>query len=265
MKKILTIISIAALACACAKSNVQTEETGYGYMNIGVCNDQTMNVSKAEQTVGTEDLANWTAIVKLGETEKYNGTASGLAAQAFAAGDYTVEVYNYADDAAAAAANSNFGAARYTGSANVTVVAGTTQNVDVNCGTAKNARFKVVFTQSFIDICKDNKGEASDNYSLTTKGTRAIAFNKDTAEKCAYYPAKAEVEYTLAYNYNGEQKNFDRSITLGDAATEKTISISANTNGRISINIKYDDSFGDAGTETIVFEAATGNIIEGTE
>ena len=262
MKKILTIISIAALACACAKSNVQTEEIGYGYMNIGVCNDQTMNVSKAEQTVGTEDLAKWTAIVKLGVTEKYNGTASGLAARAFEAGDYTVEVYNYADDASAAAVNSNFGAARYTGSANVTVVAGTTQNVDVNCGTAKNARFKVVFTDPFKNICTDAQGAASENYSLTTKGDRVIAFNSGTTGKCAYYAAAATVEYTLAYNYNGAQKSFEKSFTLGAAATEKTISISANTNGRISISIKYDDSFTDAGTETIEFDAATGNIIE---
>lgn len=264
MKKILTVISIAALACACSKTNVQTVEAGYGYMSIGVCNDQTINVTKAE-TVATEDLSKWTAIVRQGETEKYNGAASGLAAEAFAAGEYTVDVYNYADDAAACAANSNWGAARYTGSKDATVVAGTTTNVDVACGTAKNARFKVVFTQSFIDICKDGTGAASDSYSLTTKGDRVLAFNKDTADKCAYYAAEATVGYTLAYNYNGDQKSFERSITLGAAATEKKISISANTNGRIAISISYDDTFSDAGTETIVFEAATGEIIEATE
>ena len=49
---------------------------------------------------------------------------------------------------------------------------------------------------------------------------------------------------------------------MAGAGTNNIITISANSNGLISVTIKYDDSFGKGNNSTITFDAATGNKVE---
>lgn len=263
MKKIWIILSVALLSCACTKTDFGPDGDGqdYGYLSLALSSDNDINQTKAVQTVS--DLSNWnvTVLQNGGSSEPVQCKASELGTKAFAAGTYTVSVCNYADDAAACAANSNWGAARYEGSKTVSVVKGQTTPVTVACGTAKNARFKVVFSDSFTAICTDNSGNPNEGYTFTTNGDRNLVFSKTTAGNLAYYAAGATVNYTLSYTYQGSTKTPAGSFTMGAAATEKTITISANNNGTISLTISYDDTFTDAGTETVTIDAATGEVV----
>lgn len=254
MKRIALIASLVAIVCSCEK-NLDMSGTEYGYISLDeVSADATL--TKASQTV--TDLSSWTAVVSLGETEKYNGRASTVGSQALAAGTYSVKVYNYADDAAASAANGKWGAARYEGTnSSVAVTAGSTVSPSIDCGKAKNARLKVVFHESFTEIAQD--------YSLVTTGDRALTFNNSTSDKAAYYAAGASVGYTISYKMKSntsETKTItDKSVTLGVAATEKTITLKGNANGTISISITYDDEFTPDGNEEITIDGATGGVV----
>lgn len=261
MKKIWIILSVALLSCACNKTDFGPDGDGqdYGYLTLNLSSDNDVNLTKAAQTV--TDFSNWNVTVSQEGASQVSCKASELAGKAFAAGTYTVSVCNYADDAAACAANSNWGAARYEGSAEVTVEKGKTNSVTVACGKAKNARFKVVFADSFTAICTDNSGNPNEGYTFTTNGDRNLVFSKTTAGNLAYYATGATVNYNLSYTYNGSTKTPAGSFTMGDAATEKTITISANSNGTISLTISYDDTFTDAGTETVTIDAATGEVV----
>ena len=254
MKKIWIMLSLSLLSCACTKAGLEVvdEDQNYGYLTLNLSSDNDVNLTKATQTV--TDLGSWNVTVSQTGGSSVSCKASELSGMAFAAGTYTVSVNNYVDDVAACAANSNWGAARYEGSASVIVEKGKSNPVTVACGTAKNARFKVVFADSFTAIC-------TGDYSLTTTGGRTLAFTKDTESKLAYYAAGATVGYTLHYTYNGVSKNPTGSFTMGGAATEKTITISANNNGTISLTISYDDTFTDGGSETVKIDAATGDVV----
>lgn len=48
---------------------------------------------------------------------------------------------------------------------------------------------------------------------------------------------------------------------MAGAATNNVITISANSNGLISVSIKYDDAFGEGNNSTIQFDAATGEQV----
>lgn len=248
MKKIFTLVSIAAVVCACNKNEMAPVATGYGHIEIsGISNDETV-ATKAVQTV--EDFSSWT--VKVGDV------AYTSSAQKFTAGDYTVTASNYANEAVANTSKDGWGDAFYTGSNSVKVTAGTTANVTIACGTAHNARLAVVFnTETFGDFITD--------YSVTvTKDVvgEGLVFNSANTNAKAYFAANtANVAYTIKYKYNGAEKHADGTITLGAAATEKKITISANHNGTITVTITYDDTFGDGGEETFDIDAATGEQV----
>ncbi len=256
MKKDWFMLFLALLSCACTKADfgVEKDVLDYGYLTLNLSSDNDVNLTKAVQQVQSTDFSSWNVTVLQQSGTPVFCKASELSGKAFVAGTYTVSVNNYVDDAAACAANSNWGAARYEGSTGVTVEKGKSNPVTVACGTAKNARFKVVFAESFKAIC-------TGDYSLTTSGTRTLAFTKDTESKLAYYAAGATVEYTLHYTYNGVSKNPTGSFKMGVAATEKTVTISANSNGTISLTISYDDAFTDGGSETVEIDAATGDVV----
>lgn len=249
MKRIALIASLVAIVCSCEK-NLDMPGTEYGYISLDeVSTDATLTKASVS------DLSSWTAVVTLDQTVKYNGLASTVGSQALAAGTYSVKVYNYADDAAASAANSNWGAARYEGTnSSVAVTAGNTATPAIDCGKAQNARLKVVFDASFIAIAKD--------YSLTaTSGDRNLVFNSTTTDKPAYFAAGASVGYSIAYKMissNADKTVTDKSITLGAAATEKTITLKGNSNGKITISITIDDTFTPDGNTDITIDANTG-------
>lgn len=251
MKKALTLIAVLATVCSCGKKIAEVEN-GMAYLDLGLSQNDEVNITKADQNV--TDLSKWTVVVTKADNSSvaYNGSANALMGTAIAPGNYKIEVYNYADDAAAAEAESGFGAARYYGMIESQTLNAGVNSVSIACGKAKNARFKVTFDDSFKNICSEN------NYSLNTTDP-AIMFNKSTTGQLAYRAAESTVTATLHYTYNGTPKNPDVSFTMGAAATEKNVIITANNNGTISISISYDDTFGNGGSETITIDAATGN------
>lgn len=254
MKKSIVILSLAVLACAC-KQEINTVKVAgdYGYITLKLANDNAMEQVKAEQTV--TDLSAWNVSVSGGELESpVTCKANELAAKAFKAGNYTVSVNNYATDAEATAAKNGWGDARYEGSNSVTVEKGTAKAVTVACGTAKNARFNVVFAESFTELSKDS-------YTVTIEG-RSITFSSTTSENLAYAAAGAAISYTLSYKYAGADKTYDGSFTMGGAATQKTLTVTANDNGTITLSITYDDTFTTVDGETVTINAATGEVIE---
>lgn len=246
MKKTFTIVALAAALCACHKPAPQLNSNNYGYIDLGISADESMG-TKAVTTV--DDFAGWTVLVG---TTPYTGATMPIAA-----GTYTVSAKNFAS---MEAANTGRGAAFYSGeTAGVVVTAGSTATPTIACGKAKNARFKVVFADTFTSIATD--------YSFTTKDTRAIVFD-GTKEKStpAYYPATLDdehpstVDYRIDYTFGTTPKVIEGTIKLGAAATEKTITIQGNSNGTITINITYDDTFGNGGAEEITIDGATGGV-----
>lgn len=246
MKKIFTLVSLAAAVCACSKNGITPSD--YGYIEVaGISNDVTVT-TKATQNVN--DISSWT--IKVEETA-YTGPD-----QKFTAGTYTVTASNYADEAAANASKSGWGDAFYTGSNSVTVTAGQTADVTIACGKAHNARLAVVFntatfgtfiTDYSVTVTKDGVGEG-------------LVFNSANTDAKAYFAANtANVAYTIKYKYNGEEKQANGTITLGAAATEKKITISANNNGTITVTISYDDEFTEVGGDSFEIDAATGEKI----
>ena len=124
----------------------------------------------------------------------------------------------------------------------------------VACGTAKNARLAVSFSLN----------AAITNCTLTAKkGDNDLVFNASNASTAtAYYDAASIVNYSVSYTYRGEPRTIlNKSVTLGAAATEKKINITANDNGTITISVSYDNTFGDGGSDTITIDAATGNEV----
>lgn len=254
MKKSIIILSLAVLACACGQEiNTVKVADDYGYIALKLANDNAMEQVKAEQTV--TDLSAWNVSVSGSELESpVTCKASELAARAFKAGDYTVSVNNYATDADATAAKNGWGDARYEGSSEVTVEKGTAKEVAVACGKAKNARFNVVFNESFTELSKDS-------YTVAIEG-RSITFSSTTSENLAYAAAGSTISYTLSYKYGGVDKTYDGSFTMGAAATQKTLAVTANDNGTITLAITYDDTFETVEGETVTIDAATGLVIE---
>ena len=243
MKKYLsTLLVAAAMLSACTNDNI-LDVASYGYLDLGLTTDNTVT-TRAVQSVA--DLSKWT--VKVGETA-YTGSS-----QKFPAGPYTVTASNYANLATANAANENWGDAYYSGRTSVTLAAGETENVTVVCGTAKNARLAVSFSLN----------AAITNCTLTAKkGDNDLVFSASNASTAkAYYNATSTVNYSVSYTYRGEPRTIlNKSVTLGAAATEKKINITANDNGTITISVSYDNTFGDGGSDTITIDAATGNEV----
>lgn len=250
MKKYF-VCALAALSfTACVNEDGLLSETK-GYINLNVNADNEMVVTRAEQTVS--DLSNWTIIIKK------NGTpaASWSSTQVYAAGtDYSAEVYNYVDDNAAIAANNNWGAARYEGATSNTfkVEAGKTTNVEINCGKAKNTKLTVTFAEGFTKLEK-----VSDyNVNLTT---RNLTFNQNNTTAEAFYAANQSVPYTLNYKYNNDSKTINGTVNTGEAGTATNIMVNANTNGTITLTIKYDDAWTQGTEQSITIDAATGEEV----
>lgn len=260
MKKTLVILSLAVLACACGQEINTVKVAGdYGYMKLAMSADETMAPVKAT-TVASDDMKNWNVIVTDGESKTvFSNTADLLGSHAFEAGTYSVEVYNYVDDAAANAANEGWGAARYEGTnASAVVEKGKSNPVTVDCGKAKNARFTVVFTESFTSIL-DEEEDASYTF---TYSARSIVFSSTTGTKWAYEQASKEVGYILSYKYGGATKTYNGTFAMGAAGTEKKVNVMANSNGTITLTITYDETFDAADDETVTIDAATGKVIE---
>ena len=209
-----------------------------GYISLNV--DATAPVSV--ETRAGED-PDWK--IKLNDTGD-EMTVSELKGKAFTASKgNTLTVYNYANMEAAL---SGRGDAYWTGtSASFDIKAGQTADVTVECGTAKNAAFSVVFDESFTNVAT--------GYEVTaTMSTRSIKFNASNATT-AYYEA-GTLTYTLTATVNGKPVNVSKPVNL-TAGTNTQLTVKANTTGTISLTISFTDFTTDT-TNKITIDAATG-------
>lgn len=267
MKKYFSLAALALVATAftaCSSDSEMNPEVGYGYIELASVTADAGMATRATQTVG--DLTGWKVVITNGSTST-TYDANTLGSQPFTAGTYSLEVYNYVDDAAASAAvdknNQQWGAARYTGPAttqNFTVEQGKTKSVSVDCGTAKNARLAVTFNTSFTSV-------VATGYKLTTTDTRALEFNADNTTganiKYAYYAASTtdntvSVPYKLEYTFKDSPRTVTGTVNMGGPATQKTLNVSLNSNGTVNLTITYDDQFTNS-QENITIDGATGN------
>lgn len=249
MKKIyLAALTLAMTACV---SNEDLNPVdNYGYIDVNVSNDPVM-VTRAEQTV--DDVNSWTITTK---KSNENESKAWSSTTAYEAGTYTVNAQNYADEDEWKTANGNYGAAFYQGEDDVEVSAGTTVEAEISCGTAQNAKLTVTIAEmptAFSNVKLTATRDASTNLEFPGINNKTEAF----------FGAQEVVYYSLSYEYNEEEKSIlNQTITMAGAATNNVITISANSNGLISVSIKYDDAFGKGNNSTIQFDAATGEKVE---
>lgn len=239
MKKVIFALVAAGMTMTSCMNEEFPNATSYGQLNVNVSNDLQMNTRAS-----VSDLSTWT--VSADGPQTYTLTSKSTNVKA---GTYTVSAKSHADEAAALADNSGWGAAYYEGTAApVEVTAGSKKDVTVECGKAMNARLKVQF--SLISNFTE--------YSLTAANRNRVFDASNSSTALAYYGATEVVNYTLSYKYNGTLKEIPGQITMKGAATENIISISSNDNGTISVTVNYDDTFSEGSESKIVFDAATG-------
>ena len=231
MKKTFLFAALAALSMvSCTNNELPEAEPGYGYINVNVSNDPVVE-TRAEVT----DYTTW--VVTAGDKDITNDNK-------VPAGTYTVTAQSHANMDNAL---EGWGEAYYWGSAeNVVVAAGGTATANIECGKAKNGRI----TTSF------NLAEVFTDVSITVG--RELVFDKDNHNKKAYF-APGEIPYTLKYKYKGSEGTSITGAVTVAAGTEHIISVSSNSNGTITVNITYDDTFTDGADQNINFDAATGN------
>lgn len=231
-------MALAMAMVSCTNEEIPTPAEQYGYINVNVSNDPL--VENATQTrAEVRDIANWFVMAGDIDLTKDNKVPAGT---------YTVTAKSHTNMDAALALEENWGVAYYEGRhENLEVKAGQTATAEIKCGKAQNGRITTSFNLAekvFTDV------------SITVG--RGLIFNKDNQSKKAYF-APGEVSYTLKYKYNGsEEKSIGGAVTVA-AGTEHIISVSSNSNGTITVNITYDDTFADGDDQNINFDAATGN------
>ena len=260
MKK-LSVIAMVAMTAFASTSCTNFDENepkaveGYGYISLSASSDNSV-VTRTEQTV--EDVDSWYAWVKdnagtyaYGSEETGKLIGEGLKTQAFKAGEYGVVVSNYATETAWAEANDGFGAAYYISeSTSVTVTSGTTQTVNVACGKAKNAMFKVVNTADNVT-----------KLDVKVSAPRELTFSLEegTLDKESFFKAEETLKYTIEYTIGDKTGTIsDKELTLGAAATKSTLTIKSTDTGLITVEITYDDEFDEGNSGEIVIDPATG-------
>lgn len=245
MKKLFTLIATAALvlgSCTSekpewAEGTIQDKAT----INLSITNDDAMVITRAEQTA---DNSTWYA--KVGSEAM--AAASSIIGKAYTPGDYTITVANFATESAAYV---GAGSAYYTAEKSVTLAKGI-NTVSIECGTAKNSKLTIDWTGT----------EGVSGLSMTSVTAKQEAKSRTysyTAGGSAFFYAGTDITYTIAYSYNGADKQIDGTIAAPAAATEYKLNVSANSNGSITtLTITYDDAFAAGETTTITIDAATG-------
>lgn len=248
MKKIY-LAALTLAMTACVSNDDLNPVDNYGYIDVNVSNDP---IVETRATINGKD---W--IVKIG-VQNYTGTN-----QAFEAGTYEILVKSHENCSTATGTTTDWGEAYYSNenatdeNKTISVEAGKTATKNINCGQAQNSRMTVEFTQQFITVFP--------TYKLNVTSPKELEFNQTnnkTNGQYAYFAANANISFTITYaKQGGEDKTtLPREINLGAAGTEKIIYVTANTHGNIQLNITTTGF--DTTTETLTFDAATGNQVQ---
>lgn len=249
MKKIY-LAALTLAMTACVSNDDLNPVDNYGYIDVNVSNDPVM-VTRAVQTV--DNVNSWTITTKKSDENESKAWSSTTA---YEAGAYTVNAQNYENEDAWKTDNDNYGAAFYQGSASITVEAGKSNPASIGCGKAKNAKLTVTIADmpaAFTEV----------TLAAQRGNGNSLVFSEKNNKTEAFFGATEEVSYSLSYKYNNTDKDITgQTITMAGAATNNVINISANDNGLISVSINYDNEFTTGNSNTITFDAATGNQVE---
>lgn len=269
MKKSILLASAALAALSftsCNKEVDMFEPIGSekGYIDLNVSNDVQMATRASSEIT---DYSKWFVKVTPNETGLTNTYNSWMAASSltsdktFTPGEYTIAVSNYQDESDVYTTENPYGDAYYTGSATETLKKGPNAVV-IDCHQAQNCRVKVDL--SGLDNVATIRN-ASVTLSQTGRGVDCPAL---TDGQTGYFKAGTPITYHLNYEYKGvsdetwasKSTSPDVSISSTDEHTEYKIVASTNSNGTISLTIKYDSSF-ETNTDQaeIIIDAATGN------
>lgn len=248
MKKYLMTVVAAIVAASFTSCNNEVDMfqpigSEKATINLNITNDNVM-ITRSESDV--PNTSSW--YIKVGTNDQIQ--VSSLSSQKYAAGQYTIIVSNYANEAAAIAANDAY----YSGTnANEELKKGS-NDVTVSCGKAKNCRVKADLAglEDFSPITAAKltvSQEGVDNRTLNTTNTTGYF----------YAGTSKTISYSLDYKYNGvDATPLHGSISSPVAATEYQVKVVTNSNGTITLTITYDTEFSENVVETITVDAATG-------
>ena len=254
MKKIY-LAALTLAMTACVSNDGLNPVDNYGYIDLNVSNDPVM-VTRAVQQVN--DLNGWT-ITADGTKDDYT---LNLNDNKVLAGTYSITAKNATDVNEANDADNGWGKAFYKSEPQtVTVNAGNTTSVNIDCGAAKNSKLTLnnsLNTSVFTNVKLHAKKEGS---YLEMDGTKSV-----------FYSVGTNVDYYITYSYNtkdesGNTKTEDKtiknndsdfSINIASAATDYQITLSSTDNGTIKVTLTYNDSFTTNNSTTLEFDAATG-------
>ena len=260
MKKHFIPVCVAVVAAAFTACSSEVEPTpaasGEATIVLNVSNDSEMKVATTRASVTSSDLSKWTAKVTKNTEAEQTTTADKLSGMTFEKGDaVTIKVSNY-EDLATAMPKEAAGNAYYEGTSDKTTLKAGANPIKIKCGKAKNCRVKATWTntESIIITGIETK--------QTTDGSaRSYTFTSSNTD--AYYYASQNIEYTVHYTFNEEKKNLTgKSIANPEAAKEYVLNVVSNSNGSITINIEYEDTFDKGEGTSITIDAVTGEEVK---
>lgn len=152
------------------------------------------------------------------------------------------------------------GNAYYEGTSDNTTLKAGANPITISCGKAKNCRVKATWTNT-----ESIKITGIETKQTTDGSARSYTFTSSNTD--AYYYASQNIEYTVHYTFNNEEeKNLTgKSIANPEAAKEYVLNVVSNSNGSITINIEYEDTFDKGKDTTITIDAVTGEEVKNQE
>lgn len=264
MKKhfIPVCVAVVAAAFTACSSEVETTPAASGEATIvlNVSNDSEMKVATTRASVTSSDLSKWAAKVTKNSEAEQTTTADQLSGMTFKKGDaVTITVSNY-KDLATAMPEKAAGNAYYEGTSDNTTLKAGANPITISCGKAKNCRVKATWTNT-----ESIKITGIETKQTTDGSARSYTFTSSNTD--AYYYASQNIEYTVHYTFNNEEeKNLTgKSIANPEAAKEYVLNVVSNSNGSITINIEYEDTFDKGKDTTITIDAVTGEEVKNQE
>lgn len=258
MKKIY-LAALTLAMTACVSNDDLNPVDNYGYIDVNVSNDPVM-VTRAEGDPEVENLNAWTIIAtnSTGANVEYDKTNKYIKVNE---GSYTIKASNYSNAGQALLANEGLGDAYYEGSATCEVSPGSTTSVKIECGQAKNSRIKLLST---LD-------DAFSNVKLNVIGERQKSLNINDVMYFNIGEGGTQISYNITYTHNlagnvtlpatNSASNYF-TLRLDNPAYEYQIRLSSNSNGIIYVTVTWNTSFTESISQTIQFDAATGEKVE---
>lgn len=248
---VLTLSAMAFSSCMSEEEMFQPLDNSLATIELNISNNEELNVS-TRAIVSDNDLGKWYATVSKDGGTVIDGItkASDLKDKAFQPGNYTFKVSSHNNLAASYANGNSAGGAYY--EATVTKYLNTGVNpLTFDCGTAQNSKITVNWSGA------NNETGLTFNYVEARQGSRTYTYSNTGGS--AFFEAGPDktVNCTLHYTFNGSPKTITKTINVTEAATNYKLTITANTNGSITITINYAD-FTEGGETTVTIDAATG-------